>query len=75
MPLYSFAQIPGQINDWGNCVVDDVPTLKCLEIVFGNILLCPHFLLSWYFYYVCGWLLSATYLHLVIRSGLKSSEP
>lgn len=26
------------INDWGNCVVDGVPTLKCLEVVFGNIL-------------------------------------
>lgn len=26
------------INEWGNCVVDGVPTLKCLEVVFGNIL-------------------------------------
>lgn len=26
------------INDWGSCVVDGVPTLKCLEVVFGNIL-------------------------------------
>jgi len=27
-----------QINEWGECVVDGVPTLKCLEVVFGNIL-------------------------------------
>ena len=27
-----------EINEWGDCVVDGVPTLKCLEIVFGNIL-------------------------------------
>lgn len=27
-----------QIQEWGNCVVDGVPTLKCLEVVFGNIL-------------------------------------
>lgn len=26
------------ISDWGTCVVDGVPTLKCLEVVFGNIL-------------------------------------
>lgn len=27
------------INDWDpNCMVDGVPTLKCLESVFGNIL-------------------------------------
>ena len=26
------------INEWGDCVVDGVPTLKCLEVVFGNIL-------------------------------------
>ena len=44
MPLFTVsAQIPGQINDWGNCVVDDVPTLKCLEIVFGNILFMSSF--------------------------------
>lgn len=26
--------------DWqsSNCMVDDVPTLKCLEVVFGNLL-------------------------------------
>lgn len=26
------------IQEWGNCVVDGVPTLKCLEVVFSNIL-------------------------------------
>ena len=23
---------------WTNCVVDGVPTLKCIEVIFGNIL-------------------------------------
>lgn len=27
-----------QLDEWGECVVDGVPTLKCLEVVFGNIL-------------------------------------
>lgn len=27
-----------QIKDWGGCVVDGVPTLKCLEVVVGNII-------------------------------------
>ncbi len=27
-----------QAKEWGDCVVDGVPTLKCLEVVFGNIL-------------------------------------
>lgn len=31
------------IIPWGDCVVDDVPTLKCLEIVFGNILYMASF--------------------------------
>lgn len=40
LPLFT---VSAQIQDWetgpgGNCVVDGVPTLKCLEIVFGNIL-------------------------------------
>ena len=26
------------IQEWGNCVVDGVPTLKCFEVVFGNII-------------------------------------
>ncbi|OGK15204.1 hypothetical protein A2690_00300 [Candidatus Roizmanbacteria bacterium RIFCSPHIGHO2_01_FULL_39_12b] len=26
------------VNDWGDCVVDGVPTLKCLEVVIGNII-------------------------------------
>ena len=43
-PLFTVsAQTPGTINDWGNCVVDGVPTLKCLEIVFGNILFMSSF--------------------------------
>lgn len=28
-----------QLKDWGNCVVEGVPTLKCFEVVFNNILL------------------------------------
>jgi len=27
-----------QIQEWGSCVVDGVPTLKCLEVVFQNLL-------------------------------------
>lgn len=26
------------VNNWGNCVVDGVPTLKCLEVVVNNII-------------------------------------
>ncbi|MFH1827098.1 MAG: hypothetical protein ABH812_01530 [bacterium] len=26
------------IQEWGDCVSDGVPTLKCLEVVFGNII-------------------------------------
>lgn len=26
------------MKEWGNCVADGVPTLKCLEVVFGNII-------------------------------------
>jgi len=26
------------MNPWGDCVVDGVPTLKCFEVVFDNIL-------------------------------------
>lgn len=26
------------MQEWGKCVVDGVPTLKCLEVVFGNLL-------------------------------------
>ncbi len=37
--LISFTQTAqAQVNDWGSCVVDGIPTLKCLEVVFGNIL-------------------------------------
>jgi heme O synthase-like polyprenyltransferase len=27
-----------QVREWKSCVVDGVPTLKCLEVVFNNIL-------------------------------------
>lgn len=27
-----------QLSEWGDCVIDGVPTLKCFEVVFGNIL-------------------------------------
>jgi len=30
--------VQAAITEWGDCVVDEVPTLKCLEIVFGNII-------------------------------------
>ena len=42
MPIFPVqAQI---IKDWPlACSVDGVPTLKCLEIVFGNILYIPSF--------------------------------
>jgi hypothetical protein len=26
------------IQDWGSCVVDGVPTLKCVEVLYSNIL-------------------------------------
>ena len=45
LPLFT---VSAQIQDWetgpsGNCVVDGVPTLKFLEIVFGNILFMSSF--------------------------------
>jgi hypothetical protein len=42
LPLFSTVHAAG-INEWGDCVVDGVPTLKCLEIVFGNILFMSSF--------------------------------
>lgn len=36
--LSSFIIHAQTINEWGDCVIDGVPTLKCLEVVFGNIL-------------------------------------
>lgn len=38
--LPSFTVYAQGIQDWqaSGCVVDGVPTLKCLEVVFGNIL-------------------------------------
>jgi hypothetical protein len=40
LPLFT---VSAQIQDWetgpnGSCIIDGIPTLKCLEIVFGNIL-------------------------------------
>ncbi len=38
LPLFT---VYAQIKDWNStpgCMVDGVPTLKCLEVVFGNIL-------------------------------------
>lgn len=32
VPVYA------QVKDWGDCVVDGVPTLKCFEVVFNNLL-------------------------------------
>lgn len=26
------------IQDWGSCVVDGIPTIQCLGVVFGNLL-------------------------------------
>lgn len=40
MNLFSsnvYAAAPA-VNDWGECMVDGVPTLKCFEVVFQNIL-------------------------------------
>lgn len=36
----SFRGVPvyAQVKDWGDCVVDGVPTLKCFEVVFNNLL-------------------------------------
>lgn len=34
----SFLSPLAQIQDWDSCLVDGVPTLQCLEILFGNIL-------------------------------------
>lgn len=41
--LYSIFLVSPQvvhaaISEWGDCVIDGVPTLKCLEVVFGNII-------------------------------------
>ncbi len=37
--MFSFASsVHAQgIQEWGSCVVDGVPTLKCFEVIFGNI--------------------------------------
>lgn len=36
--LLAFPVYAQTLDEWGECVVDGVPTLKCLEVVFGNIL-------------------------------------
>lgn len=36
--MFTSFTVYAQIKDWGSCVVDGIPTLKCLEVVFGNIL-------------------------------------
>lgn len=36
--MLSLLLVNAQIKDWGDCVVDGVPTLKCFEVVYGNIL-------------------------------------
>ena len=45
MKLFSNFVVNAQIQEWdtdpagtGGCIVDGVPTLQCLEVVFGNIL-------------------------------------
>jgi len=44
LPLFTVsAQIKGWEEPGNSCVVDGVPTLKCLEIVFGNILYMSSF--------------------------------
>ena len=36
--LLPTSTVHAAISEWGDCVVDGVPTLKCLEVVFGNII-------------------------------------
>lgn len=36
--MFTSPTVFAQIKDWGDCVVEGVPTLKCLEIVFSNLL-------------------------------------
>lgn len=43
MKLFPNFIVNAQIREWGSsdtggCIVDGVPTLQCLEVVFGNIL-------------------------------------
>lgn len=41
-----FFVVNAQIKDWSDapgCMIDGVPTLKCLEVVFGNILFMSSF--------------------------------
>jgi len=45
--ILSLFAVNAQIRDWeaSGCIVDGVPTLKCLEVVFGNILFMSSFLI------------------------------
>lgn len=36
--LPSFAVYAQEIKNWDSCLVDGIPTLKCFEIIYGNIL-------------------------------------
>ena len=38
--MFSFITVYAQIQDWeqSGCIVDNIPTLKCLEVVFGNLI-------------------------------------
>jgi hypothetical protein len=36
--LPNFAVQAQGLQEWGTCVVDNVPTLKCFEVIFANIL-------------------------------------
>jgi len=40
-PFLSLGQVNAQLKEWSEvegCLVDGVPTLKCLEVVFSNLL-------------------------------------
>src|SRR3989344_5042528 len=36
--MFNSFSVYAQVQEWGSCVVDGIPTLKCLEVVFGNII-------------------------------------
>lgn len=60
--IYSFftsSQVIAQLKDWNEvdgCLVDGVPTLKCLEVVFSNLLFLSSafFLLALFIMLVSG---------------------
>ena len=61
--LLSFNQVNAQLRNWNesDCLVDGVPTLKCLEVVFGNIIFLASsvFILALFFMLIAG---GVTYL-------------